>query len=59
MGNANLNISVVEKRMLNQAEAAAYTGLPLKHFKASCPVQPCELHPGRKAWDQARAGSLD
>lgn len=52
MGNANLNISVVEKRMLNQAEAAAYTGLPLKHFKASCPVQPCELHPGRKAWDK-------
>jgi len=52
MGNTNLNISVVEKRMLNQAEAAAYTGLPLKHFKASCPVQPCELHPGRKAWDK-------
>ena len=40
MGSANLNISVVEKRMLKQSEAADYAGLPVKHFKTTCPVQP-------------------
>ncbi|MEC3863301.1 hypothetical protein VK792_18590 [Mesobacterium sp. TK19101] len=52
MGNANLNISVIEKRMLSQTEAASYTGLPVKHFKASCPVQPLEIRPGARAWDK-------
>lgn len=52
MGSANLNISVVEKRMLRQSEAADYTGLPVKHFKATCPVQPIELRPGTIAYDK-------
>jgi len=38
MANANLNISVIEKRMLKQAEAADYTGLPVKHFKERAPL---------------------
>ena len=38
MAIANLNISVMEKRLLKQAEAASYTGLAVKHFKATCPV---------------------
>lgn len=52
MGSANLNISVIEKRMLTQSEAADYTGLPAKHFKAACPVQPIEMRPGTILWDK-------
>ena len=52
MGNANLNISVVDKRMLKQSEAADYTGLPIKHFKTTCPVQPLEIRPGTNVWDK-------
>jgi hypothetical protein len=29
--------------MMNETEAAGYCGLPTKHFKAFCPVQPIEL----------------
>lgn len=52
MGSANLNISVIEKRMLKQTEAADYTGLPLKYFKLTCPVQPVEMRPGTILWDK-------
>ncbi|GAB5431057.1 MULTISPECIES: hypothetical protein [Rhodobacterales] len=52
MGNANLNISVIDKRMLKQSEAADYTGLPIKHFKTTCPVQPLEIRPGTNLWDK-------
>lgn len=52
MANANLNISVIEKRMLNQSEAADYTGLPVKHFNEICPVQPVEMRPGKILWDK-------
>lgn len=52
MSSANLNISVVEKRMLKQSEAASYTGLAVKHFKATCPVQPIELRPGTVLYDK-------
>ena len=52
MASANLNISVIEKRMLKQSEAADYTGLPIKHFKAICPVQPVEMRPGNVLWDR-------
>jgi len=52
MASANLNINVIEKRMLKQAEAASYTGLAVKHFKATCPVQPIELRPGTVLYDK-------
>ena len=52
MANANLNISVIEKRMLKQSEAADYTGVPVKYFKATCPVQPVEMRPGTILWDR-------
>lgn len=52
MGSANLNISVIEKRMLKQSEAASYTGLAVKHFKDTCPVQPIELRPGTVLYDK-------
>jgi hypothetical protein len=52
MSSASLNISVVEKRMLKQAEAASYTGLAVKHFKATCPVQTIELRPGAALYDK-------
>ena len=40
MATTNLNISVIDKRMLKQSEAASYAGLPVKHFKTACPVRP-------------------
>ena len=52
MPNANLNITVTEKRMLKDGEAAGYTGLSVKHFKATCPVQPVEMRPGTILWDK-------
>ncbi|MDJ1008655.1 MAG: hypothetical protein QNJ13_12630 [Paracoccaceae bacterium] len=52
MANATLNLSVVEKRSLKQAEAASYSGLPAKHFKTTCPVQPVEMRPGVLLWDK-------
>lgn len=52
MSNANLNINVMDKRMLNQTEAANYTGLAVKHFKDHCTVQPVEMRPGALSWDK-------
>ena len=49
---ASLNISVIEKRMLRQAEAASYCGLSVAHFKAVCPVAPVELRPGALLYDR-------
>ncbi len=52
MSTTNLNISVIDKRMLKQSEAASYTGLPVKHFKVTCPVRPVELKQGILLWDR-------
>jgi hypothetical protein len=52
MATTNLNISVIDKRMLKQSEAASYSGLPVKHFKAACPVRPVELKEGTLLWDR-------
>lgn len=52
MATTNLNISVIDKRMLKQSEAASYTGLPLKYFKATCPVRPVELKQGTLLYDR-------
>ena len=52
MATTNLNISVIDKRMMKQSEAASYTGLPVKHFKAACPVRPVELKQGTLLWDR-------
>ena len=52
MANASLNISVVEKRMLNASEAASYCGLAVKHFKVTCPVRSIQIRPGTVVWDK-------
>ena len=52
MGSATLNLTVVQKRMMTETEAASYSGLPRKHFLASCPVRPVELHPGAIRYDR-------
>lgn len=52
MATTNLNISVIDKRMMKQSEAASYSGLPVKHFKAACPVRPVELKEGTLLWDR-------
>jgi hypothetical protein len=43
MATANLNISVTEKRMMSESEAAIYCGLPARHFKICCNVVPINL----------------
>lgn len=52
MSMTNLNISVVEKRMMNATEAAHYCGLAVKHFKSLCPVQPVLIPPKYKQYDR-------
>lgn len=52
MPTTHLNISVIDRRMLKQTEAASYAGLPTKHFKAACPVRPIELKEGTLLWDR-------
>ncbi len=52
MANASLSITVIEKRMLKQSEAANYIGLPEKLFKTTCPVQPIEIRPSMLLWDK-------
>ena len=52
MSTTNLNISVIEKRMMNATEAAHYCGLAVKHFKSLCPVQPVLIPPKYKQYDR-------
>lgn len=52
MAAATLNLNVVEKRMLRESEAASYTGIPIKYFRAECPVVPVEMRPGLTLWDK-------
>lgn len=52
MPSTNLNISVIEKRMLRTTEAAEYCGLAVKHFKADCPVPPVKLREGTELYDK-------
>ena len=37
MSSATLQISVIPKRMLSEAEAAHHCGRPVKRFKMECP----------------------
>ena len=53
MAQTSLNISLVEKRMMSASEAAHYCGLPVKHFKASCPVRPVELPRDNLRYDKS------
>lgn len=52
MPTTNLNITVVEKRMMSASEAAHYCGLTVKHFKSLCPVQPVLIPPKYKQYDR-------
>lgn len=52
VSTASLNVTVIEKRMLRENEAAIYIGLAVKHFKADCRVRPIELRAGAKLWDK-------
>lgn len=52
MATSNLNISVTEKRMLSDPEAAIYCGLAVKLFKAVCPVQPVCLGSKQLRYDK-------
>ncbi|MBQ4808901.1 hypothetical protein J4717_15610 [Phaeobacter sp. HS012] len=52
MATTNLNISVIDKCMMRPSEAASYSGLPVEHFKATCPVRPVELKQDTLLWDR-------
>ncbi|WP_406736990.1 hypothetical protein [Thioclava sp. GXIMD4215] len=52
MAGATLSVSVIEKRMMNQTEAADYCGLVVKHFKSHCPVAPIRLDMRRELFDK-------
>lgn len=52
MSTTSLNISVIEKRMLNTTEAAHYCGIAVKHFKNHCPVRPVMMPPKYKQYDR-------
>ncbi len=56
MATASLNISITEKRMMDLSEASNYCGLPARHFKTVCPVQPIDL--GEK-WPRYDKRDLD
>jgi hypothetical protein len=48
---ATLQLSIVPKRMLTQAEAAHHCGRPLKRFRLECPVKPIVFPNGDKRFD--------
>lgn len=52
MAGPTLHLSVIDKRMLSETEAASYCGLPIKHFKAACPVLPVRLAPNALRFDK-------
>lgn len=43
MATASLSFSVIQPRMMSDVDSADYCGMPTKHFKATCPVQPVNL----------------
>jgi hypothetical protein len=51
MATATLNVKVAPRRMLSAREAADYCGMPVKHFRADCPVNPVEMPRGLKLFD--------
>lgn len=52
MSNTNLNITVIERRLLKLRDAASNTGLTTKTFKSLCPVAPVEICAGFLLWDK-------
>lgn len=57
-GRASPSLSPARGRVAHQLgqpqgpwpQCAAYTGLPVKHFKATCPVRPVRLAQGSLLW---------
>ena len=68
MAIATLNLNVLQKRMLNKAEAAMHCGRPAKRFEIECPVKAVRFPNGDNRWDvrdldlwihSLKAGHLD
>lgn len=52
MATATLNIKLSPRRMLSEREAAEYCGIvPVKRFRAICPVAPISLLEGNERFD--------
>jgi len=52
MPATNLNIVVVNRRMLSAREAAEYCGVPARRFAAVCDVEPVEIAGGLVRYDR-------
>ncbi|MDR6302573.1 hypothetical protein GGQ85_000249 [Nitrobacter vulgaris] len=51
MSSATLQINVIPKRLLNEAEAAHHCGRPVKRFKMECPCQAVVFPNGDRRYD--------
>jgi hypothetical protein len=51
MTSATVQINVIPKRMLTEAESAHHCGRPVKRFKCECDVSPVCFPNGDKRWD--------
>lgn len=51
MGQATLNVVVLQKRMLTKAEAAVHCGRAVKRFEIECPVKPIQFENGDLRYD--------
>jgi hypothetical protein len=48
---ATVNLRVQPYRLLNKVEAAHYCRLPVKKFRAMCPIKPIQMADGIVLWD--------
>lgn len=51
MSSAQVNLTIVPKRMLNKHEAATHCGRSLKRFEVECPVSPVRFPNGDLRFD--------
>ena len=51
MSSATLQINVIPKRLLSEAEAAHHCGRPVRRFKMECPCQAVVFPNGDKRFD--------
>lgn len=51
MTMATLQLNVIPKRMLTEAEAAHHCGRPVRRFKVECPVAPIVFGNGDRRFD--------
>jgi hypothetical protein len=51
MAATNLRLSVIQPRMLTEADAADYLSVPKTKLRIVCPVSPVEMPDGKRRYD--------